>query len=73
MTTISRIALILLFALAAEAFGQGSDKAQPPKLAPPPSMKLPPIVHFKLSNGVDVRLMEKHEVSKGDLLTAGEM
>ncbi len=34
----------------------------PPKLGPPPSLKLPPITHFTLSNGLPVVLMEKHEV-----------
>ncbi len=41
---------------------QKPDRSSPPKLAPPPSMSLPEIQSFKLSNGLPVLLMEKHEV-----------
>ncbi len=38
------------------------DRSAPPKLGPPPSLALPAIQHLKLSNGVQVVLLEKHEV-----------
>jgi len=38
------------------------DRSGPPKLGPPPSLKLPPIRHLALSNGIKVLLMEKHAV-----------
>ena len=41
---------------------QTVDRSKPPALEAPPSMKLPQIQHLKLSNGLEVTLMEKHEV-----------
>ena len=38
------------------------DRSGPPKLGPPPSLRLPPISHLALSNGIKVLLMEKHAV-----------
>jgi predicted Zn-dependent peptidase len=48
--------------LSPSAFAQAPDRSKPPELAPPQAMKLPPIQHFKLSNGIPVVLMEKHEL-----------
>jgi predicted Zn-dependent peptidase len=60
--------LLLLLALtlvagrdAANAF-QRDDRPKQPKLGPPPVLKLAPIQHFTLSNGMEVTLIEKHEV-----------
>jgi zinc protease len=41
---------------------QNPDRTKPPELGAPPTMKLPAIEHFKLSNGLPVVLMEKHQV-----------
>jgi len=41
---------------------QAPDRSKPPELGPPQAMKLPAIQHFKLSNGIPVVLMEKHEL-----------
>lgn len=38
------------------------DRGKPPELGPPPSLTLPAIQHLKLSNGLRVVLMEKHQV-----------
>jgi zinc protease len=38
------------------------DRSGPPKLGPPPALKLPPIRHLALSNGIKVLLLEKHTV-----------
>jgi zinc protease len=38
------------------------DRSSPPQPGPPPQLKLPPIRHFKLSNGMPVVLLEKHTV-----------
>jgi len=38
------------------------DRSGPPKMGPPPSLKLPPIRHLELSNGIKVLLLEKHAV-----------
>jgi len=40
----------------------GPNRNQPPALGPAPALKLPPIHHLKLSNGLPVVLLEKHEV-----------
>jgi len=39
-----------------------SDRSKPPEVGPPPTLKLPPIQYLKLSNGLPVVLLEKHEV-----------
>jgi predicted Zn-dependent peptidase len=41
---------------------QAPDRSQPPKPGPPPTLKLKPIQHLKLSNGLPILLYEKHEV-----------
>jgi zinc protease len=56
------IIALLLVCLALSAFAQGPDRSQPPKAGPPPHLKLPPIQHLKLSNGLPVVLLEKHQV-----------
>ncbi len=38
------------------------DRSTPPKLGPPPILKLPAIQRLQLSNGLPVVLMEKHQV-----------
>lgn len=43
-------------------YSQAVDRSKPPALEAPPSMKLPPIQHLKLSNGLELTVMEKHEV-----------
>jgi zinc protease len=40
----------------------GPDRSKPPELGPPPTLKLPSIEHLKLSNGLPVVLLEKHQV-----------
>jgi zinc protease len=55
-------AFILLLALASLTFAQAPDRSKPPELGPTPSLTLPLIQHLKLSNGLPVILMEKHEV-----------
>ncbi len=41
---------------------QKPDRSKPPELGIPGALKLPPIERFKLSNGLQVVLMEKHSV-----------
>lgn len=54
--------LTLSLALSISGFAQSTDSPKVPKLGPPPALKLPPIHHFSLSNGLKVSVMEKHEV-----------
>jgi len=57
-------ALALLLALAAAVPGVQAqvDRSAPPPLGPTPTLRLPAIQRFALSNGLPVILMEKHEV-----------
>ncbi len=41
---------------------QKPERSKPPELGPAPSLTLPKIQHLKLSNGLHVVLMEKHQV-----------
>jgi predicted Zn-dependent peptidase len=60
---ISRVVAFMLLAVAPlPALQAQPDRSGPPKLGPPPSLKLPPIQHLKLSNGISVVLLEKHAV-----------
>jgi len=62
-----RTALILAFA-AGSIFAQSPDRSKPPELGPPPALKIPPIQHLKLSNGLPVVLVEKPQVPLVDLV-----
>jgi zinc protease len=64
MNSTARLILFAALLLPAGPFlgAQQLDRSKPPELGPPPSMKLPPIQHFTLSNGLPVVLMEKHNV-----------
>lgn len=54
------LVVLLLAALSLQA--QQPDRSKPPELGPPGELKLPPIERFKLSNGLQVILMEKQAV-----------
>jgi zinc protease len=54
--------LVLMLGAQAYLYPQVVDRSSPPELGPPPSMHLPAIEQFKLSNGLDVTMMEKHDV-----------
>lgn len=46
--------------LAVSVLAQAPDRSAPPKLGPPPSLKLPAIQRFELPNGLKVVLLEKN-------------
>ncbi|MFQ5551775.1 MAG: M16 family metallopeptidase, partial [Gemmatimonadales bacterium] len=48
--------------LATPVQAQAPDRSRPPDLGPAPSLNLPEIQRFELSNGLRVMLMEKHNV-----------
>ncbi len=54
--------MILSIAVVVLCQAQQKDSVVVPKLGRPPSMKLPPIQRFTLSNGLQISLMEKHDV-----------
>lgn len=53
------VSFVLLVLLAVLASAQAPDRSAPPKLGPPPSLKLPAIQRFELPNGMKVVLLEK--------------
>jgi predicted Zn-dependent peptidase len=66
LSFVPRLAFVMLLLLGAALGGplaaQRDDRPKQPKLGPPPVLKLAPIQHFTLSNGLGVTLVEKHEV-----------
>jgi zinc protease len=58
------IAWALFSALLIPAFlpAQAPDRSAPPELGSPPAFDLPPIQHIALSNGLEVMLLEKHQI-----------
>ena len=54
--------LIAILALSFTASAQKPDRSAPPKPTAPPALKLPPVQKQKLSNGLDVWIVEQHEV-----------
>jgi predicted Zn-dependent peptidase len=62
LSSIFSFLFVFLEILAVGLFAQSPDRSKSPELGPPPSLKLPPIQHLKLSNGLPVVLMEKHQV-----------
>lgn len=56
------VGLLLTLLVAETVFTQKPDRSKPPELGAPPSLKLPQIQRLKLSNGMPVVLMEKHQV-----------
>ncbi|MBP1678141.1 MAG: putative family peptidase, partial [Bacteroidetes bacterium] len=67
----SRTAVMLLAVVSlvvTSALAQAPDRTRPPKVGPPPSLKLPAIKQLKLSNGLPVVYMEKTGVPVVQLL-----
>jgi zinc protease len=58
----SIVVLIALLFVSRVCLAQGPDRSNPPKAGPPAQLKLAPIQHLKLSNGVPLLLLEKHDV-----------
>jgi predicted Zn-dependent peptidase len=52
----------LFFCMSSGVNAQSPDRSKPPELGAPSSLKLPPVQHFTLSNGLPVVLMEKHDL-----------
>lgn len=50
------------FLAASSVFAQHPDRSKPPELGEPPSLTLPPIQKSTLANGIQVVVMEKHNV-----------
>jgi zinc protease len=55
-------AVSLMPALAGSLVAQAPDRSKPPALGPTPSLSLPPVTRQTLSNGLQVLILEKHQV-----------
>lgn len=56
------IVAVALFLVQSSTVGQQPDRSVPPLAGPVPLFAIPPVVHFTLSNGLPVVLLEKHQV-----------
>lgn len=56
------VLLIALLSISSTASAQKPDRSTPPKPTAPPALKLPPVQKQKLSNGLEVWVVEQHEV-----------
>ena len=55
-------ALSLMLVMAGSLVAQAPDRSKPPALGPTPSLSLPPVTRQTLSNGLQVLILEKHQV-----------
>ena len=62
------VAGALLIGVGPIAGAQEIDRTKPPKLAPPPTVSLPPIVTRQLSNGLKIIIVEQHELPLADFV-----
>ena len=65
ITALKRTALLgtgFTLCLTTGALGQQVDRSKPPELGPPPALSLPPVTRHTLSNGLQVLVLEKHQV-----------
>lgn len=54
--------VLMALALVSAAAAQKPDRSAPPGLGPPPALEIPPVQRHTLSNGLEVRIIEQHEV-----------
>jgi zinc protease len=52
----------VIFFVSVVASAQQPDRSAPPQVGPPPSFAMAPVQQFTLSNGLQVVLLEKHQV-----------
>jgi len=68
--------ILLLTATPALLLAQGVDRTHPPRLPSPPALHLPPVQTARLPNGLEIAVVEKHEVPVVDvslLIGAGSL
>src|SRR5262245_21877372 len=58
----SFLIFVAAVSIAVSASAQAPDRSKPPAIGPAPSLKLPDITKQKLANGVEVWIVEHHEV-----------
>src|SRR6476659_5831542 len=60
---------LLLLAVQSVATAQGTfDRTKPPELGPPPRVSLPPIITRQLPNGLELMIVEQHELPLADFV-----
>ena len=59
--------ILLLAATPTLLLAQGVDRAHPPQLPPSPALHLPPVQTARLPNGLEIAVVEKHEVPVVDV------
>jgi len=59
ISTLATATAVMTVAATAGLYGQGPDRSGPPELGAPPTLSLPAIQQFELSNGLPVMLVEK--------------
>jgi len=62
MTRCVKLVACIVVGLALVAPAAAADRSQPPKPGPAPTLNLPPLERFTLSNGLPVFLVPVHEV-----------
>ena len=59
--------ILLMAATPALLLAQGVDRTHPPQLPSPPALHLPPVQTARLPNGLEIAVVEKHEVPVVDV------
>jgi len=59
--------VLLLASTPALLLAQGVDRTHPPRLPPSPALHLPPVQTARLPNGLEIAVVEKHEVPVVDV------
>ena len=63
-----RSAVLLTLAISSISGAQTLDRSKPPALGPPPKVSLPPIVTRQLPNGLELMIVEQHELPVADFV-----
>ena len=59
--------ILLMAVTPALLLAQGVDRTHPPQLPSPPALHLPPVQTARLPNGLEIAVVEKHEVPVVDV------
>lgn len=62
------LASLLMTAAVAAPLSAQTDMSKPPELGPPKAMKLPPVIRRELPNGLQLLIVEQHELPVADFV-----
>ncbi len=68
MKTTAFVAASLIVGIASQPLSAQADLTKAPTLGPPKEMKLPPIVRRQLANGLQLMIVEQHELPVADFV-----